>query len=382
MRVLVIGAHEGRGSVHTDKLLPSLRRLGHGVTYVGWDRLRALPRRWEDDGIAFRMIFRGWGYVNRRLLVGLPLWVVRSTVFLLRRRADVVVALDLDTGLPAALSSMVSRRPFVYNIRDNFALRASVPRRLRGVIAALDRWVIRRAVRVIVPDESRIVGIDEEARRKFVVIHNCALEVTPPAAAEGERPFTVYAMGYLRQSRGIGLLLDAAARLPGIRVLLAGRVPEPSLEARIRATPFADYRGHLPVREALELCFASDVVFAFYAPDSEINRLAISNKWSDAMMAGRPVLVNSEVLKSPWIEREGIGYACPYGDVDALERVLRSIRDDPDGARERGARARRLFEQGFSWSAMETRLGALMRDVAEEIGCGTLTGGPHAEARD
>ena len=368
LKLLVVAAHEGRESVHIDKLLPSLKAMGLQISYVGWDRRSKLPACSFDNGIEYQMIFRGWGYANHSLMLGVPLWMLRLWGYLLfSKRPDLIMAIDFDTGLPTAIASLITGVPFIYNIRDNFAMRAAVPWPFRPLVAALDWWVVRRATRIIVPDEIRITATDERVRNKFVVIRNCAADVKPVETSIEDRPFTVYAMGYLRESRGIGLLLEVAQRLPKARVLLAGNVPEPSLSDRIKGIPNVDFRGYLSIEEALKLCFESDVIFTFYAPDSEINRRAISNKWSDAMMASKPILVNSEVLKSAWIRQEDIGYICPYGDVDQLIQVLEHIRLNPEEARRKGKNGRRLYEAGYSWPPMEQRLQKMLEEVVQGL---------------
>ncbi len=70
--------------------------------------------------------------------------------------------------------------------------------------------MIRRADLVIVPDESRIEKGGSGIEKQFVVIRNCARDVSPAPVAATDRPFTVYAMGYLRKGRGIELLISAA----------------------------------------------------------------------------------------------------------------------------------------------------------------------------
>jgi glycosyltransferase involved in cell wall biosynthesis len=362
--LLIIAATEGQDSPHLRKLLPSLRDMQVPFVFAGWDRRSALPDSFEQDGIRQHMIFRGWGYGNRGLLIGLPLWVGRAFLFLLAQRPRMVMAIDFDTGLPMALAALVTRVPFVYNIRDNFAMRAAIPAWLRPAIRTLDRWVIHRATKVIVPDESLITETNPALRDKFIVVHNCALDIAPPDAQSEH--FTLYAMGYLRKSRGIGLVLDAAERLPHIHVRIAGVVDESDLLDRIQQLPNVTFHGRLSVEQALELCFVSDVIVTFYAPDSEINRRAISNKWSDAMMASKPILVNSEVYKSAWIVQEDIGYVVPYGDVEQLVAMLEHIRLHPDEARRKGANGRRLYDAGYSWAAMERRIHQLLMELEHD----------------
>jgi glycosyltransferase involved in cell wall biosynthesis len=299
-------------------------------------------------------------------MVGLPLWTCRLFRFLLSQRPELVVAIDFDAAMAAALAQMITQVPFIYDIRDNYDMRWTLPGALRPIIRGLDRWVIRRAARVLVPDQNRIVIPDEEVRRKFSIIANCAPEIGPVVDDSQDRPFTVYASGYLVGARGVGLLLEAASRIPDMRVLMAGKLLDSDLEEQVRQTPNADFRGWLAPEEALRLNFEADVVFTFYDPAYEINRRAASNKWSDAMMASRPILVNGEVLSSAWIQQQDAGYLCPYGDVDQLVHVIEHIRAYPGEARRKGENGRRVFDAGYSWAAMERRLQQVLDEVVQE----------------
>jgi glycosyltransferase involved in cell wall biosynthesis len=365
LQALVISASEGNDA-YVQKLLTSLQRRGYTVTLVGWDRYRRLSSRFIAGGIGYKMIFRGWGYANRWLMLGLPLWTFRVFRFLLRQHSDFLIVVNFDTGVAAALAQLITRAPFIYDIRDNFDMRPTLPSVLRPVIAKLDQWVIAQAARVLVPDENRIVVSDEHMRCKFIVIANCAPEIEPPSDQCKDRPFTIYASGYLLGLRGIHLLLDAAMRIPDIRVLMAGHVLEVDLAERIRQTPNVDFRGWLTPEEALRLNFEADVIFSFYDPASEINRRAASSKWSDAMMASKPILVNSEVLKSTWIQQQDMGYLCPYGDVDQLIQVIKHIRHYPEEARRKGENGRRVYDRGYSWSAMQQRLWRLLDEMRQD----------------
>jgi glycosyltransferase involved in cell wall biosynthesis len=360
----VVAAGEGSGDPYINKLLPSLLKMGCEVRFAGWDRFKRLPSQIESGGILFNMIFRGWGYANKWLALAYPLWMLRVCVYLLRQRPDVIYAIDLGAGLPAAGIT------FIYDIRDNFSMRTTTPSVVRPLIAWLDKWVVHRAQKVIVADECRIAMDDPLAKARFVVIYNCALDLAPkePHILPQDHPFTVYAMGYLLKTRGIDLLLAAAGRLPRIRFLLAGFVIEEELKELIKSTPNVDFRGFLSQEDALRLCFESDIVFTFYDPVSEINRRAASNKWSDAMMASRPILINSEVLRSAWVQREDIGYVCPYGDVDELVKILDHVRQQPEEAQRKGANGRRLYEAGYNWSAMEQRSWQVLSGLGSRVG--------------
>ena len=364
MRVVVVSPDEGRDVLqpHLDKLLPALRRRGYELEFVGWDRASRWPGRSSHDGVAYMMVLRGGGYSSRRLLLWMPVWYLLATLTLARRppRTDeVVMAMDFEAAAPAAVAGLLRGHRFIYNCRDNVSMRYRLPTPARALLDWLDLRVMARADAVIFPDESRV---PPGGPSHSVVVRNCAPEVELERTPNGAT-LTVAATGNLREDRGVGMLLDAVAEVEGCRVLAAGKCRDGRLAARLAASPHVDYRGLLPPTEALRLYGEADLVFTFYAPGPEINRRAISNKWSDAMMASLPILVNSEVLKSSWVEDEGIGYACAY-DQEELVRTLRHIAAHRGDAASRGARGRRLWESGYRWEVAEERIVALIERAA------------------
>ena len=360
----VVAGYEGLGmpQPHVNKLLPTLVRHGYKVKFIGWDRSKRWPKRSTHDDVEYEMILRGGGYASKKLVLWLPLWYLVAGLRLMFRRldqCDLLMGISFEGSLPIAIATLVRRTPFIYNCRDNMALRSTYPSALRPFITRLDNWMMRRADAVIFPDENRVPSLDPPINA--VIVRNCAPEV-PIDREPDPSKLTVYAMGYLREGRGVGLLLDAAAEVDGCRVIAAGHCPEKALADRLEKAPNVDFRGMLPPEEALAVCGEADLVFTFYAPDSEINRLAVSNKWSDAMMAARPILLNEEVEKAAWVEEEGIGYTCTY-DKDSLVKVLEHVQANRSESNARGARGRVLWEQGYSWNVMEQRIISLLDDI-------------------
>jgi glycosyltransferase involved in cell wall biosynthesis len=235
---------------------------------------------------------------------------------------------------------------------------------LKAALRILNRWVAHRCAEIVVTDENRIVGGLEAFRHKISIVGNCPPDLNsgrPRAAKPGE--LVVAAFGNLSSTRGIGLLVAASARVRDVRVLTAGRFVEPWLETKVRSAHSVEHLGVLSQEQALRQTSEADIVFAFYDPSISINRLASSAKWYDAMMAGRPVVSNREIVNAPWIEREGFGFTCAY-DEDSLASTLKWIRDHPEERAEKGARARRLFESTFNREAMNAKICQAARRAA------------------
>lgn len=349
------------------KLARTYASAGYEVRFAGMDRLGRHPRHSVADGLACEYLTAGWGYSNWKLLLGYLVWIAKLTWHCLRTNADLVHAFELDSALPVAIASLVRPLPFLYDVQDNYELRKPWPAGLKQLIGRVDSWVIGRAQRVIVPDEIRIVGPFAAHRNKITVIPNCPPDVaSPPVLSDRKRPFTVLAMGHLAAERGIDLLLDTARDMPEIVLLMAGHFPDPALEEKALASPRVDFRGWLPWNVAVGLGHEADVVFAFYDPKYEINVLANAQKWFDAMMTGTPVLSNRELANARWIEQEGFGYLCNYGDKAELAATLQTMMKNPQQARAKGERGRLLYEQKYNWPAMERKLLEMVGSHAAE----------------
>lgn len=355
------------------KLYQTYTAAGFDVNFTGMDRMGRRPRRQVINGMKCEYLTSGWGYSNWRLLIGYPVWVLKLLVHSLTVRTDIVHVFELESALPVAVALFFRGIPFIYDVQDNYDLRHNWPFPLKHIIRALDKWVIKRASGIIVPDENRIVGPFKPYRDKITIMPNCPPDVSfSSSAVKTEKvpgTLTVLAMGQLSERRGINLLLDAVSKIPEARVIMAGRFTEPWLEEKAQGMSQVEVHSWLPWEEAIGLGYHADVTFAFYDPSFAVNVLANAQKWFDAMMTGCPILSNREIANAAWIEEEDIGYTCPYGDVAALEKVLRSILENPEEAERKGQSARRLFEQQYNWPLMEKRLLGIVWPILRQEVC-------------
>ena len=366
LRILLAGSWDD-DSNRLLKIFHAYRPAGYEVRFVGMDRMAKKERHGTIDGLPFEYLTRGWGYSNPKLLVGYPVWFFKYLFHLLRADVDLVHAFEFDTGVPTAIACALRGIPYLYDVQDNYDLRKHWWFPLKQIIRVLDRWVVRRAAGVIMPDKNRVVGPFAGAEEKIAIIPNCPPDVARPAdlpARDGR--LTVLAMCELSGRRGIDLLLEAAAGLENVRLLMAGRFTDPAVEKRALSMPQVTFRGWLNWEQAIALGYQADVVFAFYNPEFAVNLLANAQKWFDAMMTGTPILSNAEIKNAAWLTEQDIAYLCPYGAVAKLRETLQAIVADPATAKRKGRNARALFEQQFNWALMQKRLlsladGALQR---------------------
>ncbi|HEX5495056.1 MAG TPA: glycosyltransferase, partial [Mycobacteriales bacterium] len=169
------------------------------------------------------------------------------------------------------------------------------------------------------------------------------------------------AVGRLHPQKGYEVLVAAAARCarrdPVPLVVVAGNGP---LESRIRAQ--ADRVG-APVRllgrrdDVAELMSAADVVVL---PSRWEARSLVAQ---EALHAGRP-LVATAVGGLPGLLGDGAALV-PPGDVDAFDRAVRELLDDPGRAGELAARGR---ARARTWPTEEDTAAQARAVYAELLG--------------
>lgn len=359
------------------KLFSFYERNGHEVVFIGWDRLRERRHQPSVKTFSVKYIQKGWGYSNIRLLLGIPIWMANVAAHCSTLQADLGHFMDFDSGFPAAVAFRLRRIPYIYDIQDNYDQRHKWPFLIKETIRFLDMWVIKHAQLVIVTDQNRVTLRMRQYSEKILVMPNCPPDIPlPEKKPKTEKSLSIYAFGRLAANRGIDLLLDAAGRVCGAEIIMAGVFVEEWLKQKSLSTRNVRYYGWLPMEEALKLGSEADVIFSFYDPSIEININASSNKWYDAMMLAKPVITNQEIEKARWIKKEDIGYTCPYGSLEALIRVLEEVRDHPEIAEGKGRRGRKLFESEFNWSKSEIKLLAFINEKVP--GLSTPKGSPGA----
>ena len=149
-----------------------------------------------------------------------------------------------------------------------------------------------------------------------------------------------------------------------VEIVSAGWLLDSYAKEVFVAHPAVRFHGIVSSRRSLELAAMCDAVFAFYAPTSEGNRNASPNKVYDAMSVGRPVIINSEVRMTQWIIENRLGFASPYGNVEALVEVIRELPEFRENGISSAARIRASFSDGFSWQGSAERLRKLYEELA------------------
>ncbi len=341
----------------------SLAESGFDVHLLAWDRQHNLPEDKNRKYHVHRFTMKA-PYDRMTILFYQPFWMLYELYFLLASRPDIINACDLDTLLPAVMVKLLYRCRLFYTIYDFYAdhfddRRGSLIRLIKRSLASLEKFLIGFADVLFLADECRLEEVKGARIKKVVYIYNSPMDrfVNGEGRSPGDELVVLYA-GLINPSRGVEYMVEAVEAVDGVTMIIAG--PDDADKLRID-TPVnpkkIKFIGYLPTYEdVLRTTMNADVLFRFEDPGRSSSKYASPNKLFEAMMCGKPFIVNEGIGSSRIVAETNCGPIVPFGDVGALKNALTALRDDPALRARAGASGRKAYDEKYSWSIMEKRL--------------------------
>jgi glycosyltransferase involved in cell wall biosynthesis len=366
MNVVMIRSNGIDPDARLEKEAKSLADAGYSVHLIGWQRRGNAPPIEKRSGYTIQRIKLSAPY-GVTVIFYLPIWWIFEFFHLLKTDWDIAHASDLDTYIPALLAAKIKRKRIVYDIFDFYADEVILPGVLRNCIAGLDIFLMRFADAVIIVDPSRLKQIGKTEDAGVLVIYNSPEDlVSFPVSSQKQKrdSFLIFFAGFLIPGRDFETIVQAAKDIGNIQVIIAGfgslRERLVSLAQRESHLTFI---GRIPYTEVIRRTLESDLLFAFYDPGVPNNRYASPNKLFEAMMCGKPILVNEGTSMADIVRKENCGLVVPYEDIRALKEALCLLKDNPDMGKQLGANGRKAYEQQYGWKIMEERLLELYKKI-------------------
>ena len=363
---------------------------------VGGTRSYEFARRFVSRGHAVRMLTAGEGrqevagievvglpgaysdYMSataisypRRMLAFARFGLAAGATALRGPRPDVIYATSppLTMAVPALMAAARWRAPLVFEVRDLWpeapiqmgALRNPL---LRRVARALERFVLRRATRVIALSpgiQSGVVRAGAPAERVVLVPNASDLDLFRPSPPP-ER-FRVSYFGTMGEANDLGAVVEAARLLDGVEFVLMG---DGKHRARLeRSAPSnVTFTGAAAGKEEVaELAAGSSACLTVFK-DVPVLSTNSPNKLFDTFAAGRPAIVNMDGWMRQLVEDNDAGLYVRAGDARDLASKIAWLRDHPEDAARMGHNARALAEREFDREQLAERALGVLKEAA------------------
>ena len=243
------------------------------------------------------------------------------------------------------------RVPAVFTAHDLLPRRTSSREQLwRRLLRRFDAVVVHSARGA---GTLEALGVPQERLR---VIPHPVFRSDPERSDDGR---TLLCLGMIRPYKGLGDAIEAAKRIDGARLLVAGDPLEPIEPYRAAAGGIAEWRlGYLPEQE-LDRALG-DATVALFPYGSELDQ---SGALLRALGAGVPAVVYDVGGLGEPVREYGAGRVVAAGDVDALAAAAGELLADPTALAEARAGAGRARD-ALTWDASAAAHLALYRELA------------------
>lgn len=291
----------------------------------------------------------------------------------LKKEIDAIYAIDLHTGIPAFIFSILFRKPLIFHVADKFTYSANVPRIIKPFFDFLEILIMAKADRIIVASDSRVNDIPRWLRKKVVVIYN-----SPPKYllenhssidkihqfdnSNSNQKLLLGYFGNLSAFRFIKELIATVKELDFLELHIGGSGElQDFVYKESKDNPRIIFYGKVPYSKVLNLSSKVDLLIAIYDPSKKINQNSAPNKIYEAMLLGKPIVVAKGTHIDQFVLENDIGFVIDY-DKETFKQLMIKLLNDKDKLKIKGRNANKLYET-YSWENMEKRL----KEILEKI---------------
>ncbi|GAB6056815.1 glycosyltransferase family 4 protein [Methanobacterium movens] len=344
--------------VRLKKELESLERNGYQVNLIMWQRGWPLQL---PETVKVRALKLDAPTGDYRSIFYFPLWWAYLFTWLILMDWDVIHSVNLDTYFFGVLASRIKQKAVVYDIFDFYG--DMMPERFRGLVVAIDRFLIHLADAVIIADDSRIEQIGGALNKEIITINN-----VPTADFNNKKNqhnsrdyFKIFIGGKIIPERCIHLVLKAVDKLDDVQLTIRGYCGDNNYKKQLlekaQGKDNVDlYLEGVPYQDIVDETLDSDLTIALYDPKIPNNRYASPNKLFEAMASGIPIIVNEDTSMAHIVTQENCGLVIPYQNLKSLVESIRILQSRKKLHHLLGENGSRAYKDKYNWPVMEKRL--------------------------
>mgnify|MGYP006266488463 CR=1 FL=1 len=318
----------------------------------------ALPRSWPFEGIR----------LPTRAQKGKSFYAEHNWRLyhaLIEQKPDLIGAVDADTLMACSQAARRLAVPLVYDSHEYFTQVPELEGRpwVRAIWHGLEKRCIRPARLCYTVNEALASVLSQRLGKSFGSIRNVPLlhgameEEMQEGAMELPERFVLY-QGALNAGRGLEMLLDIAAQMPDLQVVLCG---EGDLSRALRQQKErlglgdrVQFLGRISPSQLRRITRQAFLGYNVLAPMGLSYYYSLANKFFDYMHAGIPSLNSAFPAYEKIISSTGCGWTTAF-DVDDVKAALSYAWSHPEETRQVGWQALQAAPQ-YCWENEEKKL--------------------------
>lgn len=369
LSICILRSNPIRPDSRVEKEALALSEAGHKVHIFAWDRDSNHPEQTEkltkDSNIYITRVGLkasfGDGFKNLKQYLCFQGKIMHH-ILKNRKEYDVIHACDFDTAYFSSKVTKLIRKKFVFDIFDFIH---GDPRNLfQKIIKKAQINLINYADATIICTEERKRQIKEARPKRVCVIHNSppTIETAEPITDKADNVSIVY-VGILQDYRLLLEIGEYFKEHPQFTFNIGGFGKyEDYFKQLAEQCANINFYGRLQYKDTLKLEQNSDIMLAIYDPSIENHRFAAPNKFYEALMLGKPLIMVEGTGMSNGVRENDLGVLITY-DKNGFDQGLLKLVEAHDKWEAMGDRMKRIYKEKYSWNEMARRLLSLYEEL-------------------
>lgn len=365
--ILFIRSNAVNPDSRVEKEAITLKNKGHNIKILAWDReknykLKKQKLNIKNTNIPIyrKGIKAAFGVGFKKNIFPLIKFQIYIFYYLIKnnRNIDIIHACDFDTAFSSFIFAKIFRKKFIYDIFDFYIDCCDVPRSIRKIILNLDNYIISHSDVVILCTEKRKEQINGSFPKKIEIIHNTPYEkkLKNKYLKNNEKIRIAYIGVLLKEERLIEELINVVKENKNYELHIGGfGILEKEIKEISNKYKNIIFYGKISYEKTLELENQCDIMTAIYDPEKRNHYYAAPNKFYEALMLGKPLIMVKNTGMSEIVENNNIGEIIDF-NKNSLERGIKKLIERKNEWEEINEKMKKIYKEEFSWKEMEKRL--------------------------
>ena len=351
-----------------EKEMNTLKKNGFNVKAVCWDRdtnYKAKNETINLSDVKVQIIRKGikasYGDGLKNLIpfikfqIFLLIWLIKN-----KTNYDIIHACDFDTAFIANISRFITNKKMVFDIFDYLSTDSNTI--FKKFIKKLEDHVVNDSDVTIICTEQRKLQIKDTKPQKLVIIHNTP-HIQLNTTTKPHEKIRIAYVGILQEHRLILEIANIIANHPEYELHIGGfgKLEKEIREISDKSSNIFFY-GKISYEETLNLENNCDIMTAIYDPQIGNHYFAAPNKFYEALMLGKPLIMVKNTGMSDVLLKNNIGICIDYSSESfeqGLEELVK-LRDEWPSIHNK---MKKIYNENYSWKVMEKRLVDLYNQI-------------------
>lgn len=298
----------------------------------------------------------------------------KKVYFLLKKYCSdfaVIHASDFDTVIPSFIIKKKYGKKLVYDIYDYYSDSHHMPAVIKRIVKQIDTYIINRSDAVVLCNEKRFEQITPARPTNVTYIHNSPAETyfdeQENKRESDNRIQIAYIGGLISKGRYLKELVDTVSKDDRFKLLIGGYGEfEWYIQEMSRKYENIQFYGKMNYEDVLKLESTVDIMTALYDPSLKNHQYAAPNKFYEALMLGKPLIVAKGTFIDEIVENKEIGWVLneTSNNIEQnIKQILNKIVIEKNKLKDIGKKMKQIYSDNYQWEVMEERLILMYKEL-------------------